>query len=282
MKVPVELVTEQACKPARDLGNGFDVDARLDAVALELPDEILGGDVPGRIRRERAAAEPADRCVEHGRAAVERRPGRRVARVTRVVAVEPDRFAEDRDTLRQAADAARGRDSDRVGENELVGVEAFAEVGDNTGIDFALERAAECAGHRHRGRLLRAREHRLHALDRFLQRRVRVASVERVGCRKRAVEPVKRGRGKALVPALVQHEPAELGLAVIGGCDNLLRACHLGHELVAHERHGLDPRQSGRGEAGDEVSPYRGRQRHRLVLKPVARPDVADGYLHRH
>ena len=41
-----------------------EVDAGLDAFALEQVDEVLGGDVPGRVRREGTASETADGGVE--------------------------------------------------------------------------------------------------------------------------------------------------------------------------------------------------------------------------
>ena len=67
-----------------------EVDARLDTLAVEQVDEILGADVAGRARRERAAADAADRRVEHGRARLQRRVRVREAGVARVVQVHPD------------------------------------------------------------------------------------------------------------------------------------------------------------------------------------------------
>ena len=53
----------------RDVGGGdrrLQVDIDVDAAVAQQVDEILGGDVAARAGRERAAAEPADRCVEPG------------------------------------------------------------------------------------------------------------------------------------------------------------------------------------------------------------------------
>src|SRR5439155_1147917 len=50
-------------------------------------DQILGADVPGRARGERAAAEAADRRIEDGRTGIERRVRVREAGVPRVVQV---------------------------------------------------------------------------------------------------------------------------------------------------------------------------------------------------
>src|SRR5262249_26591350 len=99
VELPLEPPAEHAFEPARDLDDRVDVDAGLDAVAMELPREVPGRAVPGPLRRDRAAAEPADRGVEDGRAALERGPRRGVAGVPRVVPVEADRPAEDRDPL---------------------------------------------------------------------------------------------------------------------------------------------------------------------------------------
>src|SRR6185312_12773939 len=107
-----EAVPYNPLQPAGRLEQRIEVDARLDAVALELPDEVLGGDVAGRARRVRAAAEAADRRVEHLSAAVERRPGAGVAGGARVVQVRPDGPAEDRDALDQPAHPARGGHAD--------------------------------------------------------------------------------------------------------------------------------------------------------------------------
>ncbi len=137
----LEAPPEQLLEPARDGEQRVDVDPGLDTVALQLPDEILGRDVPCRVRRERTAAEPAHRRVEHGRAAVERRPRRRVARVARVVQVRADGPAEDRDALDETPHAVRCRDADRVRQDELVRVlEPLAQVGHAARVDLTLER----------------------------------------------------------------------------------------------------------------------------------------------
>src|SRR5262249_35257674 len=67
VELPFEPPPEHAFQPPRDAGQRIEVDSRRHAVALELPDEVLGRDVAGRVRRERAAAEPAHRRVEHDR-----------------------------------------------------------------------------------------------------------------------------------------------------------------------------------------------------------------------
>ncbi len=93
----------------------------------------------------------------------------------------------------------------------------------------------------------------------------------------RAVDAVEARAREPLVAALVQHEPGQLRCAALRRGDHLLRARHLRHAVVAHERDGLDPRYARGGEARDELGADGRRERVGLVLQPVARPDVADG-----
>jgi hypothetical protein len=81
------------------------------------------------------------------------------------------------------------------------------------------------------------------------------------------------------VALLVQHEPAQLGpLHALDSRDDVLRACHLRNEVVAHERDGLHARNPRAGQAADELRAHRGGEDVRLVLEPVARADVADDH----
>ena len=80
---------QQAFQPLRDGNEGVDIDTRIDPLAVEEVDEVLGRDVARGPRRVRTAAEAADGCVEHTRASFDRREGVRVPGVARVVAVEP-------------------------------------------------------------------------------------------------------------------------------------------------------------------------------------------------
>ena len=61
-----ELSAEYALEPVGDADQRLEVDARLDSLAVQRVDEVLGRDVPGRARRERAAANAADRGVQDG------------------------------------------------------------------------------------------------------------------------------------------------------------------------------------------------------------------------
>src|SRR6266566_2802218 len=69
VQVALQVPPEQFLEPQRDVDERGEVDPRANAVALELPHEVLGCDVAGRVRGERAAAEAGDRRVEHRGAA---------------------------------------------------------------------------------------------------------------------------------------------------------------------------------------------------------------------
>ena len=105
----LELPPEDAFEPLGDATSASRSTPGLDPFAVEEIDEVLGRDVPGRPRREGAAAEPADRCVEDGRTGFERRDRVRVPRVPRVVEVAADRDAELGDAPRRADAPAAAR-----------------------------------------------------------------------------------------------------------------------------------------------------------------------------
>ena len=71
-------------------------------------------------------------------------------------------------------------------------------------------------------------------------------------------------------------DPRDDALAPLDRRDDLLGAGHLRHALGADEADRLDARHAGGGEPVDELGPHGGRERARLVLQPVPRPDVAD------
>ena len=87
---------------------------------------------------------------------------------------------------------------------------------------------------------------------------------------------------EALVPPLVEHEPRVLdALTPLDRRNDRLRARHLRDAVVTDEAHRLDPRQARRREPVDELARERGRERLRLVLETVPRPDVAERDAHR-
>src|SRR5260221_150949 len=176
----------------------------------------------------------------------------------------------------------RGRrgDADRVGEHDLGAAgEARGELRDDGWIDAAVEGAADRDGDRHRRRLRRNCEDRVDAGDGFLERRVPVRAVEALRRRKRDIDAVETGRAEALVPALVQDEPRVLrSRAALECCDDLFRSRHLRHTVVADEADRLDARESRTREAVDQLGAHAGRERLRLVLETVSRPDVAQDH----
>ena len=110
-------------------------------------------------------------------------------------------------TLEQRADLARGRDADRVGENDLGTVEERGQLGHSGRVDPALERAAESDADRHRRRLPRVGQDPLDPLGRFGERRVAVALVELLGRAEGRVDAVEARGREPLVALLVQDEP---------------------------------------------------------------------------
>src|SRR5689334_23251463 len=59
-----QVLAELPTEPSRDRDERVEVDAGLDAEPAQQVDEILGRDVPGRVRRERATAGSAHRRVQ--------------------------------------------------------------------------------------------------------------------------------------------------------------------------------------------------------------------------
>src|SRR5438034_7593681 len=82
--VALQAAAEDALQPLGDANQLVEIDAGLDALAVEQVHQVLGRDVPRRLRRVRAAAETADRRVEQRRPRLERGERVRVARVARV------------------------------------------------------------------------------------------------------------------------------------------------------------------------------------------------------
>ena len=146
VELALEPPSEQPGEPLAGIDQAIEVDAGLDALSLEDVDEVLGGDVPRRVRRERTAAEPSDGGVEHRRPGVERSERVRVPGVARVVEVAAHGTTELGGAARQGANGARGGDADRVREDEAVRLhlgDALGDLDDPVGIDLAFERASE-------------------------------------------------------------------------------------------------------------------------------------------
>ena len=83
--------------------SAVDVDAGGHAEVVEQGDQLLGGQVPGGARRERRAAQPADRRVEAGDAELQGGVGGHERRAPGLVQVQPDVGADRVDDLGDAA-----------------------------------------------------------------------------------------------------------------------------------------------------------------------------------
>src|SRR5262245_51952675 len=182
--------------------------------------------------------------------------------------------------LDKALDLPRRGDTDRVGEDDLLGFElpeVLHEARDDGRVDAALEGAAERNADRDRRLIRPCLDHGRGAELGLLQRRIRVPLVERLGGREGHVHPVERARLEALEALLVEDQPRVLDpVAAVDSSDDLLGAGHLRHRVVADEADRLDSTKPGRSQSVDQLGPGPGRHDVLLVLEPVARPDVAD------
>ena len=243
---------------------------------------------PVALRRERAAAEAADRRVEHGRARLERCERVRVAGVPRVVEVAADGDAElcrrvatsartcarrrrlrscrrgrsRRARPRRRARRARARGSRSTSPSNG---QPNATLSVTVDADAVLPRAlddAPCRG------------------ERLLDRRVLVPLVERLRHAEREAHLVEPGRDEPLVAALVEREPGE---------DDVRRPARAPRRPPPRPpsaarvagRRSSRPRSTGSpARASRRTSSARTRRSEdlRLVLEPVARPDVVDGH----
>src|SRR5881398_3224671 len=155
------------------------------------------------------------------------------------------------------------------------------ELSDGAGVDLALEGTAEGDADRRRGGPVGHREDPLHSRRGVRERGVAVTAVEGVRRAKRDVDAVELGLPQPLEALLVDDEAGVLDrVAPLDPCGHLLGPGHLRHAVVPHEAGRLDPRQAGRREPVDELRAQRGRERVRLILKPVARAGVAENQSH--
>src|SRR5262249_33061157 len=89
-----ELATEHSLEPRGRRDESVEVDPRVDPIALEQVDEILGGDVAGGARSVGATAEPRAGGVEEHDTSLERSLGVCVAGSARVVEMSAHRSSE--------------------------------------------------------------------------------------------------------------------------------------------------------------------------------------------
>src|SRR5438477_7820570 len=133
------------------LGHGHElveVDPGGDAHRVEAVDQVLAADVAGGARRERAAAETADRAVEVRDAALERGQDVRDRQRARVVGVQGpfDTRKPRQQVLEHAADLPRVGHAGRVGEADRARADVHEPADDAlelTERHLAFERAAE-------------------------------------------------------------------------------------------------------------------------------------------
>ena len=146
VQLALEAASEHLGDPLARPDEAVEVDAGAHPLALERVDEVLGGDVAGRPRRERASTEASDRRIQHRGARVERSERVRVPRVPRVVEVTAGGTAELDDAFGQRAHRARRGDADRVREHDRVRRDlgdALGDLDDPARIHLAFERAPE-------------------------------------------------------------------------------------------------------------------------------------------
>ena len=154
---------------------------------------------PVALRRERAAAETADRGVEHGRAGLERGERVRVARVARVVEVAADGDAELGSSGDERAHLARRRDADRVGEDDRVGLGRGDALGElehacgSTCPSNGQPKATLSVTVVRRPSVARATDDASGRRERLLDRGALVALVERLGDAEREAHLVEPG-----------------------------------------------------------------------------------------
>src|SRR5262245_58295943 len=271
--------------PARNLDRALEVDAGVDAHAPEHVDEVLGRDVAGRRRRERAAAEAAEARVQHARTRSHGSVGVRQPSVAGVVevAAQGDAGHGFGDAPEDLGHLPRHADPDRVGNRDLEG-RRLRELARNVDHalhgNLALERAAEGG----RDRDLRAdpggargRRDLAPGADGVRARHALVAAVELVGREDDHADLAAAGRGGAVEPGAVQHQ-ADVGdvVAARERLQDRLRVRHLRDAARAHEARDLDAADAGLDRAPDELDLHAGRHARRLVLQAVARPDLDD------
>ena len=252
-------------------------------LALEQVEHVFGGDVAGRARREGAAAKAADGRVEERRTRLDRRPRARDAGVPRVVEVAADGDAQDGDALDELRHGPRRRDADRVGEDDL----PRPAVTSRSARSATTPGSTSPSNGQPNEQLIVAVVGRS-ATPRIRSTRAAASSSDAFPFRwlkdsVAASVTLTRSSGVAASrsqPRWLSTSPESSASTSPTAGHDLLRARHLGHALGIDEADRLDPRQARRRQPPDELRPRLGRERLRLVLEPVAGPDVAEGHAH--
>ena len=230
----------EAFEPRATGDQRVEVDARLDAFALEQIDEVLRRDVAGRARRVRAAAEAADRGVEH---ASRRRRARQGSSRSPCCAC----CARGSRPRRSASTSARTRDgvatpivsasttSARPAKRAARSTTTPGSTRPRTGSRSRRRSSPSPGTAPARARIASARA-TASASVAFPFSRLNDSVAAKVTFTRSSA-----ARREPLPAALVQHEPGVLGaVAPLDRRDDLLRARHLRHAVVADEAHRLD------------------------------------------
>ena len=271
--------------PEAGRGHLFQIDAGLDAQAVEHPHQVLGREVAGGAAGVGTSAEATGAGVEGGDALLEGGVGVGQGLAIGVVEVHGQlvaghaRIDERRD---QPADVAGRAHTDGVAEAELVGPEveeALADLDHLVDRDVPLPRVAEA--HRDIGANVEPGGARpghggLEHLELPVQAAVEVLLGE--GLRGTAEDrdvPATQLEG-AVEPALVGDQHRELTALVAEDLHQLCGVGELGHPLRVDEAGGLDDGEPRRHQPPDELGLDLGRHQRLLVLQAVPRADLVD------
>src|SRR6478672_3476806 len=270
-----------------DAGRGdlLEVDTGVDPEAVQHPDQILGGEVPGGALGVGAAAEPARARVVRRDAGVQRGVGVGERLAVGVVEVHRELVGAHAgldERADQGGHVAGRADADGVAEAELAGAEVeepLAHRDDLVDRDGALPRVAEA--HRHVGadvqpRLAGAAHGRLEHRELLVEAAVEVLLREGLGRRAEDRDVLAAELQRPVEAAVVRHQHREVGAAGTQAGHQVGGVGELGHPPGVHEAGRLDDREPGRQEPFDELGLDLGRDQGLLVLQAVARPDLVD------
>src|SRR5439155_21536494 len=263
------------------------VDAGLDAHAVEHVEQVLGGQVPARSGRVGTAPEAARRAVDGGDARLQGGEHVGEGRAPRVVEVDGE-GAGGHDLFQPAHDVGhlgRNADADGVADGDLVapGLEQPPRhLCHLFRLHLSLVRAAEAGGYvaAHPEPVLRRLGHELReSLEALVDRRVDVLLVEGLAGGGEDGDLLNAGLPRLLEALAVGDEhrclrarpPADAAYHLVG-------ARHLRHPARRDEGPDLNDLQAGVEQALAKRHAIVHRDRGRLVLKAVARPDLH----HRH
>src|SRR4051794_5123598 len=289
-RVRAERPAEHALGVARGLQQRIEVDAGLDAHLVEHRDEVLGGDVARGPLRHRAAAQLAEARLEALAAGLQRGEHVGQALAARVVEVGgqldvvAERLARGGEEL---AHLARVGHAGGVAEADLLragGDEPLRDGEDALARDVALVGVAEAHADdalAAQPRLAGAGQHPLQPGQRLLDRAVDVLAV--VGLA-RAEEDVDLVEVLAQLQGVVEaalvgdeHRHADV-VGDVRALEHLAPVGQLRDDVGADEARDLQPLDAGARELLDEPDLVLGGDDLGLVLKAVARADLADAH----